>query len=499
MGSAPSHNPPDPEPPKEVPGETEHDEGNRNSNDTDPDKTTENSNGALTNNPFQGLRVWDIATPGLNLAAMGPGIPQPGAVEQPDTATPGATDPTVVLETESWVVAPVNWPEMVNQPRMPRRYSAPAFPNWFQGFGTEFFTEEFEIQLPIMRPRAYTFEPRTSLGGSTGDGSAVNEVHSDTSPGSDTPVSTPPSGDHSDGPEATGVDTVGAGFVEPYAATEAPEAHLPGDTEGNTCHSCGIKRHRMEENFARLLGQVDGPVLTPTPSGSSRSANSVSSDSPERYYNPSLFSISDPSAEATGVLFGPSPDDGPHVFLEDAIRLARDVTIPAILAHQSVEVFFPVIREFNGERRFDEKEEREVADWIAEGIREMITNGLTGMRKICRLDEDGEVRPVAYAAYILEDGREAAVATLKAQKAKDLWMANRFTRQDVGAPPWLKMLMWLHMGVSVNKAKEHIYRRVGPDMWCRIIHFFVRPDCWRQGYGTELMERICRDMDRYDV
>lgn len=32
-----------------------------------------------------------------------------------------------------------------------------------------------------------------------------------------------------------------------------------------------------------------------------------------------------------------------------------------------------------------------------------------------------------------------------------------------------------------------------------ILHFFVRPDCWRQGYGTQLMGMVCRDMDRFNM
>lgn len=159
-------------------------------------------------------------------------------------------------------------------------------------------------------------------------------------------------------------------------------------------------------------------------------------------------SHNNPPQRTRAVHFGPSPYNGPHVYIQDALRLVRGVAIPAIKQHPSTEALLPTITLPDGKQGFAKDVEDQVTEFMVAGLEEMISADLTGLRKICRLDEDGVVRPVAYAAYVVESGEEAKGALKNARKAKKLWKKKEFAHKDVDAPQCVKMAAWLNWYVK---------------------------------------------------
>lgn len=162
------------------------------------------------------------------------------------------------------------------------------------------------------------------------------------------------------------------------------------------------------------------------------------------FANPPPQSHNNPPQCTLAVHFGPSPYNGPHVYIQDALRLVRGVAIPVIKQHPSTEALLSTITLTDGKKGFAKDVEDQVTEFMVAGLKEMISAELTGLRKICRLDEDGVVRPVAYAAYVVESGEEARAALKNARKAKKLWKKKEFTHKDVDAPQCVKMAAWLN-------------------------------------------------------
>ncbi|KAK4123111.1 hypothetical protein N657DRAFT_448037 [Parathielavia appendiculata] len=164
---------------------------------------------------------------------------------------------------------------------------------------------------------------------------------------------------------------------------------------------------------------------------------------------------------------------------------------------------FPSLRRGPAQPGFWTQEEigrMEVATWCAEGLwlMEEDIKSETGATYGAHVQGGGDW-PVGYIRCLFEWGSEAEEAKANSETALKLFRRGELTPADMGAPSTMDMEYWLVLCDGMNKAREHIYRRMELDdfLICRVLQLFVRPKFWRLGVGSRLVEEACEYMDKH--
>ncbi|KAK4099025.1 hypothetical protein N658DRAFT_542952 [Parathielavia hyrcaniae] len=117
-------------------------------------------------------------------------------------------------------------------------------------------------------------------------------------------------------------------------------------------------------------------------------------------------------------------------------------------------------------------------------------------RNVVTLENHPE-KTVGYSSCVWEWGSEAKEHKANSEKALEMFRRGELTPADMGAPSTMDMEYWLTLGDAMNKAREHICRRMQLDdiLIGRVLQLFVSPDYSGKSGGTLLLEPVCAQLN----